>query len=198
MPSLRCLCVLFVLTAFSLPVNGQDKNKDVNFPTDDEIRLVLTQADRAIGQYKPLLDQEATMLGKEGADAVAKDREVVASLELAVKGFGKNPQAFNGPLGFTFFEWLDDASRNAVLCSANASNKAFGSLMEGKIREATSEMQLAHSCTDASSFLYTVSENAGALYTRYVEGEEKVAREGARVAEKCAAVLKQKGIMPKQ
>jgi hypothetical protein len=110
MPSLRCVCVLVTLTAFSLPVNGQDKNKDVNFPTDDEIRLVLTQADRAIGQSKPLLDQEANMLGKEGAEAVAKDREVVASLEMAVKGFGKNPQAFNGPLGFTFFEWLDDAS----------------------------------------------------------------------------------------
>jgi hypothetical protein len=29
------------------------------------------------------------------------------------KGFGKNPQAFNGPLGFSFFEWLDDASRSA-------------------------------------------------------------------------------------
>jgi hypothetical protein len=78
MPSLRCLCVLFILTAFSSVANGQDKDKDVNFPTADEIRLVLTQADRAIGQYKPLLDQEAKMLGKEGAEAVAKDREVVA------------------------------------------------------------------------------------------------------------------------
>jgi hypothetical protein len=64
------------------------------------------------------------MLGKEGAEAVAKDREVVAGIEMAIKGFGKNPQAFNGPLGFSFFEWLDDASRNAVLCSANATGKA--------------------------------------------------------------------------
>jgi hypothetical protein len=90
----------------------------VNFRTDDEIRLVLTQADRAIAQYKPLLDQEQQVLGKEGAAAVAKNREVLAGLELAIKGFKKNPQAFNGPLGFAFFEWLDDASRNAVLCSS--------------------------------------------------------------------------------
>ncbi len=73
------------------------------FPSDEEIRLVITQAERAVDQYKPLLDQEQQMLGKEGAEAVTKDREVVAGLELAIKGFGKNPQAFNGPLGFDFF-----------------------------------------------------------------------------------------------
>ncbi len=73
------------------------------FPSDEEIRLVITQAERAVDQYKPLLDQEQQMLGKEGAEAVTKDREVVAGLELAIKGFGKNQQAFNGPLGFDFF-----------------------------------------------------------------------------------------------
>jgi hypothetical protein len=198
MCSLRCLCVLFVLTAFSIPANGQDKDKDVNFPTDDEIRLVLTQADRAIGQYKPLLDQEAKMLGNEGAEAVAKDREVVAGIEMAIKGFGKNPQAFNGPLGFSFFEWLDDASRNAVLCSANAMGKAFESLLDGNKDTAESALHLSHNCTDASTLLYTVSENAGALYTRYVEGSAKVAEEGAQIAAKCGEILKQKGVVPKK
>jgi hypothetical protein len=197
MPSLRCLCVLFVLTAFSIPANGQDKG-NVNFPTDDEIRLVLTQADRAIGQYKPLLDQEANMLGKEGAEAVAKDREVVAGIEMAIKAFGKNPQGFNGPLGFSFFEWLDDASRNAVLCSANAMGKAFESLLDGNKDQAESALHLSHNCTDASTLLYTVSESAGALYTRYAEGEEKVAEEGLRVAEECTAALKQKGLVTKK
>jgi hypothetical protein len=197
MPSLRCLCVLFALTAFSIPANGQDKSKDVNFPTDDEIRLVLTQADRAIGQYKPLLDQEASMLGKEGAEVVAKDREVVAGIEMAIKGFGKNPQAFNGPLGFSFFEWLDDASRNAALCASNATNKAFESLLDGNKDKAESALQLSHPCIEASVLLYTVSENAGALYTRYVEGIAKVAKEGTDVAKKCTEVLKQKGVVPK-
>lgn len=198
MPSLRCLCVLFVLSAFSIPANSQDKDKDVNFATDDEIKLVLTQADRAIGQYKPLLDQEANMLGKEGAEAVAKDREVIAGIEMAIKGFGKNPQAFNGPLGFSFFEWLDDASRNAALCSANAVGKAFESLLDGNKGQAESALNLSHNCTDASTLLYTVSENAGALYTRYVEGITKVAEGGADVAKKCTEALKQKGVVPKQ
>jgi hypothetical protein len=144
--------------------NGQDKDKPVNFPSDDAIRLVLTQADRAIGQYKPLLDQEEKMLGNEGAEGVGKDREVVAGIEMAIKGFGKNPQAFNGPLGFSVFEWLDDASRSAVLCSANAVNKAFESLLDGNKDKAESALHLSHNCTDASTLLYTVSENAGAHY----------------------------------
>ena len=197
MPSLRCLCALLLFAALSANGQSKDKDKDVNFPTDEEIRLVLTQADRAIDQYKPLIDQEQQMLGKEGAEAVSKDKEVVNGIELAIKSFGKNPQAFNGPLGFSFFEWLDDASRNAVLCSTNAVNKAFESLLNGDKDAATSRLHLSQSCTDVSTLLYTVSENAGALYTRYVQSEEKLAEKGAEVAQKCAEVLKQKGISPK-
>jgi hypothetical protein len=195
---LRYLCGFLLFSALSLNVNGKSKDKDVNFPTDEEIRLVLTQADRAIDQYKPLLDQEEQMGGKEGAEAVAKDRGVVVSLELAIKGFGTNPQAFNGPLGFAFFEWLDDASRNAVLCATNASTKAFGSLLNGNKDEAISELHLSQSCSDVSMVFYTVSENAGALYTRFVEGEQKLAQEGARIAQRCGEILKQKGVIPKQ
>lgn len=198
MPSSRYLCVLLMFLVHSVNANTQSHDKDVNFPTDDEIRLLVTQADRAVAQYKPLLDQEQQMLGKEGADAVAKDREVVSGLELAIKGFGKNPQAFNGPLGFAFFEWLDDASRNAALCSTNAVNKAFQNVLEGDKEDATAELHLSQSCSDVSTLLYTVSENAGALYARYVKSEEKLAEEGALVAQKCTDILKQKGASPKQ
>lgn len=198
MPIVRYLCVLLSFATFALNVSGRSRASDVNFPTDDEIRLLLTQTDRAIGEYKPLLDQENEMLGKEGAEAVAKDREVVAGIELAIKGFGKNPQAFNGPLGFSFFEWLDDASRNALLCSSNAMNDAFKSLLDGDKDKATSDLHLSQSCTDVSALLYTVSENAGALYTRFVGGEQKLAEEGARLAQKCAEALKQKSAIPKQ
>lgn len=196
MPPSRCIFVLLAFAVYVPSARSQSKN-DVNFATDDEIRLVLTQADRAMDQYKPLLDQEQQVLGKEGAEAVAKDREVVQGIELAIKGFGKNPQAFNGPLGFSFFEWLDDASRNAVLCSTNAANKAFQSILNGNKDKAISELHLSQSCTDASALLYTVSENAGALYTRYVESEQKLAAEGARVAQRCAEILKQNGITKK-
>jgi len=167
----------------------------LSFPSDEEIRLVLTQADRAVVQYKPLLNQEEKLLGKEGEVAVAKDREVIAGLELAIKAFGKNPQSFNGPLGFSFFEWLDDASRNAMLCSSHGVSKSVEALLDGNKEAAESELQLSQSCNDVSTLLYTVSENAGALYTRYVEAAAQLAERGAEAAAKCGAILKQKGIV---
>jgi restriction endonuclease S subunit len=42
-----------------------------SFPTDDEINLLLTQTERAIQQYKPLIDQEQVQMGKDGAEAAA-------------------------------------------------------------------------------------------------------------------------------
>jgi hypothetical protein len=196
MPLLRYLCVLLMFAALSLNAHGQGKDRDVNFATDDEIRLVLTQADRAIQQYKPALDMEEKMYGKKGEDAVAKDREVVRGIETAIKAFGKNPQAFNGPLGFSFFEWLDDADRNALLCASSALTEASVNMLAGDQVKAEMEISLSQSCMAVSTLFYTVSENAGALYTRYVEGEQKVAQEGARVAQKCAEILKQKGVSP--
>lgn len=138
------------------------------------------------------------MLGEKGKDAVDKDREVVRGIEAGNKGFGKYPQNFNGPLGFAYFEWLDDASRNAVLCAVNASTQASMSMLDGHADKARDELRLSESCSDVSTLLYTVSENAGALYTRYVQGEEQLAQYGAEVAEQCAAALKQQKPTPKQ
>ena len=197
MSLLKHFCVLLLFTAFSLNVNGQNKEKDVNFPTDEEIRLVLTQADRAIQQYKPALDTEEKMFGKKGEDAVAKDREVVRGIETAIKAFGKNPQAFNGPLGFSFFEWLDDANRNALLCASSALTEATVNMAAGDQVKAAMEFSLSQGCMAVSTLFYTVSENAGALYTRYVEGEDKLAEYSVQVAQRCAEALKQKGAAPK-
>jgi hypothetical protein len=190
MPFLRN-CIVACLLAFCC-FTSRGQNKDVNFPTDEEIRLVLTQASRAIDQYKPLLDMEEKMLGKEGKDAVTQDRNVVQNIELALKVFGKNPQAFNGSLGFSFFEWLDDASRNAALCSANAMNDAVVSALAGVKGRVESDIQLSQNCMSVSTLFYTVSENAGALYTRYAQSEEKLAAEAMKVAEDCAKAIKQK------
>jgi hypothetical protein len=197
MPSLRRGFILLSLVA-SLCVASHAQDGEARFPTDEEIKLVLTQADRAVQQYKPLLDMEEKMYGKKGEDAVAKDREVVRGIETAIKAFGKNPQAFNGPLGFSFFEWLDDADRNALLCASGASNEALANMIAGDKVKATMEISLLQSCTAVATLFYTVSENAGALYTRYVENEEKVAEQGAQAAQKCAELLKQNGAVPKK
>ena len=71
---------MIVLAAF-VPVDStQDKT---TFPTDDEIELLVTQADRAVQQYKPLVYEEELQLGKRGAKA-AKDRQVIQAVETAV------------------------------------------------------------------------------------------------------------------
>jgi len=197
MPSLRCGLILLSLVA-SLCVASHAQDREASFPTDEEIKLVLTQADRAIQEYKPLLDMEEKMYGTKGGDAVAKDREVVRGIETAIKAFGKNPQAFNGPLGFSFFEWLDDADRNALLCASGASTEATVNMMVGDKGKAEIEISLSQRCIAVSTLVYTVSENAGALYTRYVQNEEKVAEQGAQVAQKCVELLKQNGVMPKK
>ena len=167
MPLFRCASAVVLLTiSFAIVVNAQAKK---TFPTDDEINLVLTQTERAIQQYKPLIDKEEIQMGKSGADAIAHDRQVVNALETAVKAFRGKPQEFNGPLGFTFFEWLDDADRNAVLCGSGASGQAASQMMAGNKDKAESLLHLAKSCSDMSTLIYTVSENAGSFYQRYVE-----------------------------
>jgi hypothetical protein len=180
--------LLAAIFLFSLwPCSAQEKS---SFPTDDEIHLLLTQTDRAMQQYKPLIDQEERQLGKAGTNSVAKDRQVVKAVEAAVQLLTKQPQGFNGPVGFSLFEWLDDATRNALLCSQGAMSQSTMLLIAGKTDDALQMMQLSKSCMDASTLIYTVSENAGSLYERYVKGEQDLANEGANGLEKCVEALK--------
>jgi len=75
------------------------------------LRFRLRRPDVHCGQH-PI---EVGQMGKSYTDAASNDRKVVSSLEMAVKAFKGKPQGFNGPLGFAFFEWLDDADQ--TLCS---------------------------------------------------------------------------------
>ena len=140
MPLFRC-CALVVLTVGCVMVSNAQIDKP--FPTDDEINLLLTQTERAIQQYKPLIDQEETQMGKSYSEAVVKDRQVISGLETAVKAFKSKPQAFNGPLGFVFFGWLDDADRNALLCASAASLQAA---QAGNADAGLALIHLAESC----------------------------------------------------
>jgi hypothetical protein len=188
----RCASA-FVLLAVSFARAQTDKS----FPTVDEINLVLTQTERAIEQYKPLIDQQEIKMDN-APDAVARDRQVVKALETAVKAFKGNPQGLNGPLGFAFFEWLDDASRNALLCGSGASAQGALQMMAGNKGKADSLLNLARSCSDVSTLIYTVSENAGALYQRYVSGIAQLAEQAAETAQKCVETLKKNSAQPKK
>ena len=181
------LCVAIFMISFVPVSRAQD---ETTFPTDNEIQLLLTQAERGIQQYKPLIDEEESRLGKSGTEAIAKDRQVVQSIELAVQTFRKQPQGFNSALGFALFEWLDDASRNALLCSSQALSQTTMLMMAGNAAKANELIGLSQSCMDVSTLIYTVSENAGSLYERYVKAEEHLAQNGLSVSQKCAETLK--------
>jgi hypothetical protein len=196
MPLFHCAFALVLMTLCFSAVANQQTEK--TFPTDDEINLVLTQTERAVQQYKPLIEQEEIQMGKSAVDAVAHDRQVVNALQIALKALKVKPQGFNSPAGFAFFEWLDDADRNALLCASGASTQSTLQLMAGNTEKATALVHLSQGCMDVSTLIYTVSENAGSLYQRYVEAEEKLAVQGAEVAQKCTNILKQRGVTPKK
>lgn len=183
----NAFALILLVMGLVVPAHAQDEKP---LPTDDEINLLLTQADRAMQQYKPLINQEELQLGKAGAEAIAKDREVVQRVEMTVQSLKKKPQGFNSPAGFVLSEWLDDASRNAMVCSTTSSLQSTGLLMGGEIEKATELIHLAQSCMDVSTLIYTVSENAGALYLRYTEAEQQLAEKAVSMAQKCTDVLK--------
>jgi hypothetical protein len=187
--------IVLPIFCFAPSVRAQDEK---TFPTDNEIQLLLTQADRAMQQYKPLIDQEEIQLGKSGADAVAKDRQVVQGIETAVQALKKKPQGFNSPAGFAFFEWLDDASRNAMVCSTTSFTQTTTLMMAGELGKANEVINLARSCMDVSSLIYTVSENAGALYERYVRAEQDLAEKAYNTSQKCFEALKKLDAANKQ
>ena len=117
---------------------------------------------------------------------------------MALKAFESQPQGFNGPLGFAFFEWLDDASRNAALCASNLLMESYKSTVDGHLDKAHSLILFSNSCLDVSTLLYTISENAGALYYRYVEGGAQLMAQGAENLQKCTEILKKNSIAPKK
>jgi hypothetical protein len=49
-----------------------------------------------------------------------------------------------------------------------------------------------------STLIYTISENAGALYKRYIEAEQELAEQAAEVAQKCTDILKKNSAPPKK
>jgi hypothetical protein len=178
---------LSVLILSAWPCFAQSKDKP--FPSSDDIKLLLTQADRAMEQYKTAVNLEEIQFGKSAdeANAVAKDREVAANYEIMSKGMKTKPQLFNSRFGFEIVTLLDDAVHNSLLCSTQA---AMGIPQTSGVSEAQSFLHVAQACSDTSTLLYTVSENAAALYEKYLAAAEALQNETADVATKCTDILK--------
>lgn len=179
---------LLILVAY--PCFAQ--NKDKPFPSNDEIKLLLTQADRAMEQYKAAVNLEEAQFEKSTgeANAVAKDREVAANYEIMSKGMKTKPQLFNSRFGFEIVTLLDDAVHNSLLCSTQAAMDIPLIPQASDLSKAQSFLHVAQACSDTSTLLYTVSENAAALYEKYLAAAEALENETADVATKCTDILK--------
>ena len=183
---IRCLIAIVVLGLLCSAAQSQESKA---FPTDDEIRLVVTQTDRALVDYIATAKQEQHLL--ESTTDAENDKRVIDGLTAMSKGFEAKPQAFNSRFGLEFVLLLDDASRNAALCNADAITKGIKATVAGETQAAQDYLQLAQSCTSVSNLLYTISENAAALYQRYVNGEEDLAQQAFDEMNKCRGILKQ-------
>jgi hypothetical protein len=76
-----------------------------NLPTDDEIKLVVTQTERALVDYASTIQQEEKVSGTP--IDVETDRRLMNALTTATKVFEGKPRAFNSPVGFEFAMMLD-------------------------------------------------------------------------------------------
>jgi hypothetical protein len=178
---------LAVFLILICPVANSQINK--TFPTEDEITLVVTQTERALSDYEASVSLEAKLADK--ADDIANDKRVIHGLTVMIKALREHPQKFNSSVGFELVLLLDDASRNAALCNADAIQMGMKVTLAGDATAGGNYLQLAQACTASSNLLYNVSENAGALYKRYVNGEENLAIDAVNTMEKCVEKLKQ-------
>lgn len=178
-----CLGLLYP----SLIAAKQDDNLS-SFPSNTEINLLVTQASRAIDQYKVVVDQAEALLGK---DAFEQDRMLFAHWTQMRKVLKENPQAFNSSVGFEAVLDLDDASRNAALCAHGAATRALKDIANGTVQQTSLILNLSQSCTDASTLLYTVSENASSLYKKFLAWQRDATGKAMEVVQKCQDVLKE-------
>ena len=159
------------------------------FPTDEEVGLLLTQTDRALDRYKPLLDEQEAQIGKSVEEDVANDRKLVTSVQGSIKVLSAKRQSFNGPMGFAFFESLVDMDRNALRCGFAASSQSSGYVIAGDHDKADALLHLSQKCMDLSMLIYTISENASSLYKRFIQAEDQWAAHSTQEARQCEDAL---------
>ena len=177
---------------------NQSEDRIKSFPSNQEINLLAAQATRAMDQYKSIVEQAQQLLGKDAPDAFQQDRMLLAHWAVTQKALKENPQEFNSPLGFEAVLDLDDASRNAALCAGGATLHALKDVVNRTIEQTTLILNLNQSCTDVSTLLYTVSENAAALYKKHLAWQRESSGRAMDVVQKCTEALKRLASTKKQ
>jgi hypothetical protein len=182
----KLLILLSVVVALSSPSYAQ-KSVEHMFPSDEEINLMVLQADRAMQDYKTLLAQAQQLLG----ESPEIDKKVFETWEFARKVLRTKPQGFNSVAGFDVVTMLDDASRNAAICASSAAIQVVKEITSGKVSSKTDLLiTLIQNANSTSTLLYTVSENAVALYTRFLSWQEETATKAVTMLQDCTEILK--------
>jgi hypothetical protein len=183
--------LLIVLMLTVVPSFAQQK-ADVQFPTDEEITLVLTQSERAFEQYKNSVAMEQTLdSSKQDPSALKKDREVVDMSHKLIVALKEHPDKFHGLGGLLLLSTLDDASRNAALCSSSgAADIVKGLIDHFDPKDGYRIMTVMQNCSDVSVNLYTVSESVHALMVKELEAQEALNNQAMELATKCTEILK--------
>lgn len=105
--------VLTILLFAGVVTPAVGKSSEFKYANDEEVNLILGQADRATAQYERVIAQEKTLLG-DSVDT-ATDTTLVTAWKTVKAALSKDPQKFNSFAGFDMVTLLDDASRNNAL-----------------------------------------------------------------------------------
>ncbi len=175
----------------SVRLFGQDKARAA-FPTTEEINLVVSQAERAFDQYKSSVLMEGNLQSsKLDPSALKKDEDLIGMSRELIVGLKAKPAAFHGLGGLLLLSTLDDASRNAALCTSSGSAEiAKGLIDHFDAKEGYRIITIMQTCSDVSAHLYTVSESVHALMVRELEAQGELNDRAMELADKCAEVMK--------
>ena len=147
------------------------------------------QIDRAMSQYHQLVDQETKLLG-DSADT-ATDTQLLKFWGIMKAELTKSPQKFNSFVGFDVATTVDDAARNAAVISNAASVEVLKQITGGKVTPQTDSLvTLMQNANANGTLLYTISENASALYRRFLHWQEDTLVQSVNALTKCANVVK--------
>ena len=152
--------------------DAEDQRSREQFPTEEQIKLLLTQAERAFDQYESSIKLENQLSGgdlpSDLQSMISKDREVLKMGRAVIGDIQKNPKSFNSPLGFLLIGQLDDASRNMAICDGQAGMEAADAIQKANTTEGFSKLHIAQACLSSSVLLQTVSETAFNMYSQYL------------------------------
>jgi hypothetical protein len=183
--------VLFVaacLTAVTFPAATRAQKPDSGFATHDEVTLLVTQTKRAVTDYTDAVALEGELA--KDPEEIENDKKLIDGLNLYTKALSTDPNKFNRVEALPFVLMLDDASRDASLCFGSAMQSGMKALAAHDSELAENYLALANKCTAASSSLYTVSENAAALYQKFLNAFDDLAHKAVDEMDRCTDVLK--------